>query len=154
MLHFPLDSRRDYGKDWTVESFIALAGFASALLLSQVPVLAQAGDVVPGLGVPMPTTVIGTLIAICMLSVGFFIKSSWDERKDRKELVADFKGSLKEVTAESTAQRVAFTQAIGVIGNQHDQDRKAWLESIGTLKDGMEEMGSEIRRMGEKLPRT
>ncbi len=119
----------------TVESIIALSGFSVAFLLSQTT---SSGFT------EMPTTLQGTVILICVISVGFFVKAMNDNRTDNKEIVKSFADSLNKVTEEFRNGRITFEKTMSSAEEKADADRVLYQAT-------MKEYGSELRRLTEKV---
>ncbi len=125
-----------------VESTVALVGFGYATLL------AQGADILPK---NLPTTTDGAVIMICVICVGFLIKSMHDARADRNDLSKEFTSTLGSVTKDSAANRDAFRDSLNEVTSQHEKDREAWLESVAKQNDRIDDFGSELRRLTEKV---
>lgn len=131
--HQILDAQRNRGE--VLESIIALSGFSAAFLLAQ--------STTSGF-TEMPTTLQGTVILICVISVGFFIKAMNDNRTDNKEIVKSFADSLNKVTEEFRNGRLAFERTMVAAEQKSDEDRTLYQAT-------MKEYGSELRRLTEKV---
>ena len=119
-----------------MESIIAFSGFSAAFLLAQ--------STGAGALTEMPTTLQGTVILICVISVGFFIKAMNDNRTDNKEIVKAFAESLNRVTDEFRNGRVTFEKTMASAEEKSDADRALYQTT-------MKEDGSELRRLTEKI---